>query len=71
MHDNPKRKYSIRPACHKSFRNAYSARRRIIDPAPGFSLPLWGLSATTSIALRNSWGVFRIGFAYLDYGEAL
>ncbi len=29
--------------------------------------PLWGISASSSLALRNTWGVFRIGFAVLDY----
>ncbi len=29
--------------------------------------PLWGLSLSTGIALRNTWGIFRIGFTYLDY----
>ncbi|MEM7353216.1 MAG: hypothetical protein AAF657_20645 [Acidobacteriota bacterium] len=29
--------------------------------------PLWGLSASTGIALRNSWGIFRFGIAYLDF----
>ena len=36
-----------------------------------FGQPLWGVSASTSIALRNSWGVFRIGFTYLDYDGGL
>ncbi len=29
--------------------------------------PLWGVSLSTGIALRNTWGIFRIGFTYLDY----
>ena len=29
--------------------------------------PIWGVTASTSLALRNSWGVFRFGFSFLDY----
>ncbi len=29
--------------------------------------PLWGISASSSLALRNAWGIFRIGFAIVDY----
>ncbi len=36
-----------------------------------FGQPVWGVSASTSIALRSSWGIFRIGFAYLDYDGGL
>ncbi len=33
--------------------------------------PLWGLSLSTGIALRNTWGIFRIGFTYVDFDEAI
>lgn len=36
-----------------------------------FAQPVWGVSASTSLALRSSWGIFRIGFAYLDYDGGL
>ena len=29
--------------------------------------PLWGVSLSTGIALRNTWGIFRIGFTFLDF----
>ena len=29
--------------------------------------PLWGVSLSTGIALRNTWGLFRIGFTFLDF----
>ncbi|MCP3958503.1 MAG: hypothetical protein GY719_11675 [bacterium] len=40
----------------------------VFDPV---AHPLWGVSASSSIAWRNGWGVFRIGLAYLDYDGAL
>ncbi len=45
-----------------------------IETSPTLSLaahPLWGLSVSTGIALRNTWGLFRIGFTYLDFDGAL
>ena len=41
-----------------------------LESSPVFSSsnqPLWGISASTGIALRNSWGIFRFGLAYLDF----
>lgn len=41
-----------------------------VDSSPvvgALGRPLWGVSASSSLALRNAWGVFRIGFAILDY----
>lgn len=29
--------------------------------------PLWGVSASSSLVLRNGWGIFRIGFAIFDF----
>ena len=45
-----------------------------VETSPAFDPalhPLWGVSASSSIAWRNSWGVFRIGLTYLDYDGAL
>ncbi len=33
--------------------------------------PLWGVSLSTGIALRNTWGIFRIGFTYIDFDGTL
>lgn len=33
--------------------------------------PLWGVSASTTLAWRNTWGIFRIGFAVLDFDRGL
>lgn len=40
----------------------------VYEPA---SHPLWGMSASTTLALRNGWGIFRIGFAIFDYDGEL
>jgi hypothetical protein len=45
-----------------------------IETSPAFSpaaQPLWGVSLSTGIALRNTWGIFRIGFTFLDFDGAL
>ncbi len=33
--------------------------------------PLWGVSLSTGIALRNAWGIFRIGFTFIDFDGEL
>ncbi len=38
-----------------------------VETSPAFADPLWGVRLSTGIALRNTWGIFRIGFAFLDY----
>ena len=40
-----------------------------VQTSPAYALhqPLWGVSASSTLALRNSWGVFRIGLAILDF----
>ncbi len=45
-----------------------------VETSPVFSSaahPLWGVSLSTGIALRNTWGIFRIGFTFLDYDGEL
>ncbi len=41
-----------------------------VETSPAFNPvahPLWGVSLSTGIALRNTWGIFRIGFTFLDF----
>jgi hypothetical protein len=45
-----------------------------VDASPAFSPgahPLWGVSVSTGLALRNTWGIFRIGFTFLDFDGVL
>ncbi len=37
------------------------------SPVYGLTDPLWGVRLSSGIALRNTWGIFRIGFAFLDF----
>ncbi len=50
------------------------ARLIYVETSPALSPsahPLWGVSLHTGIALRNTWGIFRIGFTYLDFDGEL
>ncbi len=50
------------------------ARLIYVETSPAVSPsvhPLWGVSLSTGVALRNSWGLFRIGFTFLDYDGVL
>ncbi len=41
------------------------------SPVLGWADPLWGVSLRSGIALRNTWGIFRLGVTFLDYDGEL
>ncbi len=46
----------------------YADSSPVLSPA---AHPLWGVSLSTGIAFRNTWGLLRIGFTYLDFDGEL